>query len=984
MSTLITCSCGARWDWEATAGVCPACGAFAPEMPTRRIQSAPGQPLGTVAEATEPGPPVPAGQAVSAPEGFEVLEVLGRGGMGVVYKARDTRLDRLVAIKTLLAGAHAGPELLTRFVNEAVTVARLEHPNIVQLHAVSDAGGQPCLVMEYLPGGSLAQRLRGRPQPAAHCAEMVEALARAVHSAHQAGVVHRDLKPANVLLAADGTPKVADFGLAKQLDRDGGPTHSGAILGTPAYMAPEQAGGMTRQVTPLIDVYALGAILYEMLTGRPPFLADEPVQTVLLVLGTEPVAPRRLQPGVPRDLETICLKCLEKSAARRYASAADLADDLRRFREGLPIAARPAGPLVRLAKWVRRRPGPAALAGVSALALVAVLAVGAWYQVHLADALRNEKSARSRADDLNVMLTRSITEEQKQRARAVDNLELAGERLDQFAEALEAEFSALPRTSRVRRDVWDAVLALQQPVLERDPTNPYLRRLRVQQEWHRGVALESPAERERACQSLRQALADLDDLPAAGDERARKQLRARVLNTLGLVLSVDDPDAAEKTYRQAQQSLAGLTEGDGASPEYVRDLAMIDNNLGLLLSRREPRDEGRELLREAVRLREGLVRHHGDDPRHRLELAQSRINLGSLERAAGRRADAAKEFAAAVAAFAELPSSLSGRADCRRNRAMAESNLAASLESPAEVEAAYRRATEQFDALAESFPFEPEFRVNAAYTRKQLAHRLLQRAQGREAEDLLREAVRLAERLSLDEPDSISFRKEWLEALDALSSVLSEQNRTKEVAPLWRAAEDAAREVARRRTDAHGPRLLAAVLQEAALQRLKAGDAADAVRLATEAVLRRQEAQQRQPPDPGDRTRLVSHYLVLAEAQTGQGNYAEAMAAVEKAMAQSAEPLPGVVAGWGEVRAALVLTKVVVAAGADSQLEEKRRRETVEQAGARAVALLRSAWQKGSPEAPTFGDRPALSPLRGRADFHELMREIEKAKPSPR
>jgi serine/threonine-protein kinase len=286
--------------------------------------------------------------------GYEVLGELGRGGMGVVYRARQTSLKRLVALKTVLVGAHAGPEALARFKAEAEAVARLQHPNIVQIFEVGAHGGLPFFSLEFISGGTLAGRLKGGPLAAADAAALAEALARAVHYAHRQGVVHRDLKPANVLLTEEGVPKVTDFGLAKQLGAASLQTASGAVLGTPCYMAPEQAAGDSRAAGPEVDVYALGAILYEMLTGSPPFRGGTMLETLEQVRTREPKPPRGVRPGVPRDLETICLKCLRKEPAARYPSALALAQDLERYRSREPILARPEGPLGRFRRKLRR------------------------------------------------------------------------------------------------------------------------------------------------------------------------------------------------------------------------------------------------------------------------------------------------------------------------------------------------------------------------------------------------------------------------------------------------------------------------------------------------------------------------------------------------------------------------------------------------------------------------------------------------------
>jgi tRNA A-37 threonylcarbamoyl transferase component Bud32 len=355
------------------------------------------------------------GQSGTPPErlgipGYTVLAELGRGGMGVVYKAKQVKLNRLVALKMILAGGHANEADLARFRTEAEAIARLQHPNIVAVHEVGEHEGQPFFSLEFCDGGSLESKLAGTPLPPREAAVLVAKLARAMEAAHHKGVIHRDLKPANVLFAEDGTAKITDFGLARKLD-EAGQTATGTVMGTPSYMAPEQAQGK-KAVGPAADVYALGAILYECLTGRPPFKGATLHETILQVVNEEPVAPRSLQPRVPRDLETICLKCLHKDPARRYASARELADDLHRWLADEPIVARPVGWGERLWRWCRRRPGWAALIGVSALALVALLAGGIWFTRRLKLELEHTQQARQATlaakDALRLALTRQV------------------------------------------------------------------------------------------------------------------------------------------------------------------------------------------------------------------------------------------------------------------------------------------------------------------------------------------------------------------------------------------------------------------------------------------------------------------------------------------------------------------------------------------------------------------------------------------------
>jgi WD40 repeat protein len=336
------------------------------------ISEVPGTETNTAKRSTAGGADLP------AIPGYEIMGLLGRGGMGVVYQARHQALKRLVAVKMILAAEHAEPDQMARFRTEAEAVARLQHPHIVQIHEIGAHKGLPYFSLEFCPGGSLAKRLGGTPLAPQEAAALVEKLARAMDATHRKGVIHRDLKPANILLAEDGTPKISDFGLAKKLD-EAGRTHTGAKVGTPSYMAPEQARGNVSEIGPAADTYALGAILYECLTGRPPFKAATVVSTLRQVLEDEPVPPTGLNAQVPCDLETICLKCLHKEPLKRYASAEELAHDLRRFLNSEPIRARPVSTWERAVKWAKRRPAAAALLGLGIVLPMGLLGGGLVY-----------------------------------------------------------------------------------------------------------------------------------------------------------------------------------------------------------------------------------------------------------------------------------------------------------------------------------------------------------------------------------------------------------------------------------------------------------------------------------------------------------------------------------------------------------------------------------------------------------------------------
>ena len=419
--------------------------------------------------------------------GYEIEELLGRGGMGVVYRARHLTLKRDVAVKMILAGDLATPEQCDRFRSEAEAVARLQHPNIVQIYEVGTVHGVPFAALELVTGGTLAERLSAAPPPRATAAALIRTLAETIHYAHQRGVVHRDLKPANILLATGEarrdhddpadfgvpatryaslstfTPKITDFGLARQLDVDSDQTRSGALLGTPSYMAPEQAAGHGRTAGPAADIYTLGVLLYECLTGRPPFKAANLLDTLEMVRTQEPVPPTRLQPKTPRNLEIICLKCLQKAPARRYPDAAALADDLGRFLNGQAILARPVPTWERAWKAARRRPAVAGLALALAGALVVALTVILVSNFRLRHERDQSRAARLEADG--------------QRLKSQEHLEKAVEAVEKMMTRVAGErWARRPELQDERRQVLEDAAAFYRLLLERDGDSPLVRR----------------------------------------------------------------------------------------------------------------------------------------------------------------------------------------------------------------------------------------------------------------------------------------------------------------------------------------------------------------------------------------------------------------------------------------------------------------------------------------------------------------------------
>jgi putative methionine-R-sulfoxide reductase with GAF domain len=434
MDTL-TCVNGHHWHKSAadeSDPVCPQCGATAlvpvrDTTPDEVTEASPPQPVALPEPALAPG-------AMLA--GYQIISTLGQGGMGIVYKATQLSLKRVVALK-LMRGAGAPDDAsFTRFQREAEAIARLQHPNIVQIYEVGRHDGRPFFSLEYVQGGTLAKHLKRNLPSLRQTAMLLETLARAVHHAHERGILHRDLKPGNILLSRDKASdaaddkaaplaamhlKITDFGLAKyvhEADTDEPLTQSGVAVGTPSYMAPEQATGQGHALGPGTDIYALGTILYEMLTGRPPFHGATPMHTMTQVVHDYPVSPSMLRPGLPRDLETICMTCLHKSPAGRYPTAEALANDLRAFLVGGSIQARSPGAGDRLQRWLRQHPALAALVGlgaaaglglllsafwfnmlaISVLAVLCILGGAAWYNARLQNALRESTAQHVRAE----------------------------------------------------------------------------------------------------------------------------------------------------------------------------------------------------------------------------------------------------------------------------------------------------------------------------------------------------------------------------------------------------------------------------------------------------------------------------------------------------------------------------------------------------------------------------------------------------------
>jgi serine/threonine-protein kinase len=639
--------------------------------------------------------------------GYEVLGELGRGGMGVVYKARQVALGRLVALKMILAGDYAGADERHRFQSEAEAVARLQHPNVVHVYEVGEHEGKPFFSLELVAGGSLDRKLAGAPQPPREAAQLVATLARALQAAHEAGIVHRDLKPANVLLTVGGEPKVTDFGLAKKLDGGTGATREGAVIGTPSYMAPEQAGGKSKEVGPAADVYALGAILYECLTGRPPFKGVTSVDTVLQVIADEPVPPRRLQPQLPRDLETVCLRCLHKEPAKRYASAAELADDLGRYLAGEPVRARPVGRAARAWRWCKRRPLAAGLLAALAVALAGGFAgmTSLWLLAERRLARADREAGRARRA-VNAFFT-DVSESGELKSHGLEDFR---KRLLQTARDFYEEF--------VQEESGD-------PAVRAEHGRCY-RRL--------GLITGEIGSTDEAIALHRRALEIFQGLGPA-DPEVRRDL-ARTHTSLGLLsMDLGRREEAKEAYEVALAIQQRLVEEHPGVPRYRHDQATTLNLLGVYYRRTERPEQAREAYEKVIRITNQLVEEEPSEPLHRSRRAGAHSNLGNVYRDPRRPKDAEPAYKKALGDYDRLVHDHPGVAVYQEHQAICLDSLGdlyRGARSPKESEEALDRALKIRERLAGLHP--DVFEYQAALVRAHINLALLYKDTGRAGE----------------------------------------------------------------------------------------------------------------------------------------------------------------------------------------------------------------------------------------------------------
>ncbi len=706
----------------------------------------------TPAPARGMGQPLPSGRRPAPPRpalpGYEIIEEIGRGGMGVVYKARHVRLNRLVALKMILAGAHASADQIARFHIEARAVAQIQHPGIVQIHEDGDHEGLPYFSLEFVPGGSLSQSIDGKPQPPRSAAMMVIALCRAMAEAHSRGVIHRDLKPANVLLTIHGQPKITDFGLAKQMDADSRQTRSGAIMGTPSYMAPEQAWGQTHEIGPLSDQYALGAILYEMLVGRPPFQGATALETLELARNQEPVSPTRLQPRLPIDLETICLKALQKDPAKRFPDAAAMAEDLRRFLDGEPIVARPVGNLERLWRWCRRNPRVAGLAAAVVLLGFAITVGSAAFAASL--------------KTLNGKLARSVEEEARARQIAQSREQAAIAAMRAEAEAREKEQQARQKAEALVQGAF----AQNRNALEAHRVLSVLLNQRLL-----SIA-GTHALREELINTtltgLEATIASLEQLGTVARDKEGFALATRTLAGINqragqIAMEYGKYDETDRYFRRMDELARELAASDPDALEPVKVMASVKATLaGFQMDQIGDAEAALKLYDQALALRrKWLAREPSDD-----EAKRGVANiLGAIARAqlqVGNPAAARERYREEIDLRDQFSPALADQLEVRRERAGLEEKLGdlnVSLGDPAAGRECFERALRLRRELAAQNPEETQTHRDVLVSLEKLGtHELIYSRNPELARRHYQEALDGFLRRLEDEPESVQAK----------------------------------------------------------------------------------------------------------------------------------------------------------------------------------------------------------------------------------
>ncbi len=753
---------------------------------------------------------------VEAPPGYELLEEIGRGGVAVVFRARQQILNRVVALKMLLAGGAASKEILARVQQEAEAVAQLQHPGIVQIHEVGEHRGLPYLSLEYIAGGTLYEWLDGRPLPPLEAARVIEQLARTTQFAHEHGVVHRDLKPANVLLSerppnlnssvtipisqprngGDPTPtfrvqtKISDFGLARVLGSRSDLTATGQVIGTPSYMAPEQASGACDDVSPAQDIYSLGSILYELLTGRPPFRGATLFDTLEQVRTTEVVPPRHLQPRVPRDLETICLKCLEKSPDRRYPTALALAEDLRRVQDGDTITARPAGSFERSWKWVRRYPAIASLVSLALLLSVGG-AIGILREAQRAN--KNERAARmdsQRADQLRIVATQERDAAREQRLLADEQRQIAEvQRLNAEKQALIASEERQNAERQQKLAETERARALEAQALAESSLEQSLQTINTL------VGIGWSLRFEPGMQIVSKRL--LDDTLRLYDGLVQKQgdssaiRRQRIMALLGAAdihYRLRETDKSEQLLIQAARHLDIEFESSPNDFDLHYRATGLNWLLGVIYNGSGRPKEALEAFRRDMAAHDAMLKQVPDKTDRLISKANILTNMCVSLKALGQTSEAINTFDEAISILREVLRTSPNNFQGRHELSVALHDYSSSLRALGRLEPANEAFREAFDLRKQLFQESPRDQGTRTYFARLYSTQGHLDRQDRKYESSIaqfQQAVGLLSTLADDFPDVYEHSRGLLAAMvNQLNSCLNAENSTIG-RPLW-------------------------------------------------------------------------------------------------------------------------------------------------------------------------------------------------------
>lgn len=844
---------------------------------------------------------------------YDLLAEIARGGMGVVYKARHQRLNRIVALKMILAGQLASQEEIKRFYAEAQAAAQLDHPGIVPVYEVGEQGQQYFYSMAFVDGPSLAEILRDGPLPGRDAAQVMRQVAEAVHHAHLKGVVHRDLKPANILMWTDALagerpdddaelatpdvrkrirpsakPKVTDFGLAKRVscaarcETADELTATGQVLGTPSYMPPEQATGRTRVIGPSADIYALGAVLYALLTGRPPHQAATVLDTLLQVIDKEPVSPRQLNPDISRDLETICLRCLQKRPSDRYASAQEAAEELSRFLAGEPIQARPIGHVAHTVRWCRRHPLPTALITTVALLLVTLSVGGPLVAVQQAQLAAQQARFSRTLQGKNDQLKRAHDETESRRQSEQQARGQAMEALRSLTDDIvEQRLASQLQLTDEDRDFLRRILAHWESFASETGDSIESRSIRAEgwfrvgQVQHRLGELTQAERSYREAAGLAEKLAtEFPELPEFQHERAMSESRLGML-----LLSRGDLIEAEALLRSALAIWNKLSIDSPTEAEFDHEAAVVLGHLANQWTSSGRLADAEAAYQEALERHQRLVGEFPDEQRYWLELATCHASRSKLLRKTGRLIDAESALRQALDVHVKLADKNPKSPLYPRRLAGIQiefAQLLADFGRLPEAEGTYRQALANLQQLADDFPVQPEFREDLAVNQKSLADILREHGRLGESEQTYRSSLQVFERLVHDYPARPQFRENLAIAWQSLGVLLAATGRLAEAEETWRTTLDILKELTDEFPDDPDYRSTsAAALNNIAFVMRATGRLAEAEKMYRDALRLRKGLANELPTVTEYRQELASNFSNLAVVLGETGKTAE-------------------------------------------------------------------------------------------------------------